>query len=76
MLGAGRRDRLNGRMEMLPVMLDSLAAYPAWLVVACVTVVLAVGLWALVKVVKWMIYALLALVLVGGLGMVVWLLVQ
>ena len=40
------------------------------------TVVLAVGLWALVKVVKWMIYALMALVIVGGLGMVVWLLVQ
>ena len=63
-------------MEMLPVMLDSLAAYPWWFVAACVTVVLAVGLWALIKVVKWLLYALLALVLVGGLGMVVWLLVQ
>ncbi len=63
-------------MEILPVMLDSLAAYPTWLVVACTAVVLAVGFWALVKVVKWMLYALLALVLVGGLAMVVWLLVQ
>ncbi len=76
LLGADRRDRLNGRMELLPVMLDSLAAYPSWFVVACVTVVLAVGIWALVKVVKWMLYALLALVLIGGLGMVVWQLVQ
>jgi len=63
-------------MEMLPVMLDSLAAYPLWFVAACVTVVLAVGLWALVKVVKWMLYALLALVLLGGFSLMGWLLVQ
>jgi hypothetical protein len=63
-------------MEMLPMMLDSLAAYPSWFVVACVTVVLAAGLWALVKVVKWMIYALMALVILGGFTLMAWLLVQ
>jgi hypothetical protein len=55
-------------------MLDSLAAYPPWLVAACATVVLAVGLWAVIKVVKWVLYLLLALVILGGLGAVAWLL--
>ena len=76
LLGADRCGRLNGPMEMLPMMLDSLAAYPSWFVVACVTVVLAAGLWALVKVVKWMIYALMALVILGGFTLMAWLLVQ
>lgn len=61
-------------MDSLNVMLDSLAAYPPWLVAACATVVLAVGLWAVIKVVKWVLYLLLALVILGGLGAVAWLL--
>jgi hypothetical protein len=63
-------------MEMLPTMFDSLAAYPRWFVAACVTVVLAVGIWALIKVVKWVLYLLLALVILGGLVAVGWLLMQ
>lgn len=57
-------------------MLDSLAAYPRWLVVACLTVLLAVAIWVMIKVVKGVLYVLLVLVILGGASTVVWLLLQ
>ncbi len=55
---------------------DALAAYPEWLLVLAATLVLAVGIWLFMKVVKWLLYLVLAIVLVGGVGWAVWLLVQ
>ena len=55
-------------------LLDSLASYPRWFVVACLTVVLAAAIWLLAKLLKGMLYALIGIVLIGGAGMTVWLL--
>lgn len=54
---------------------DSLAGYPRWLVLACVTVLAAAALWLLAKVLKWSLYLLAILVLVAGGGLVLALLV-
>ncbi|MCF7689345.1 MAG: hypothetical protein K9M98_15765 [Cephaloticoccus sp.] len=63
-------------MDQLPPFLESLGEYPRWFVVACLTVVAAVGLWLLVKVLKWTLYLVLAVVLLGGGATVVWLLLH
>ncbi len=63
-------------MESPSTMTDAFAAYPAWLLVLGGTLVLAVAIWLFIKVVKWLLYLLLALVLLGGVGWVVWLLLQ
>jgi hypothetical protein len=55
-------------------MLDSLADYPRWLVVACVTIVLAAAIWVVMKLLKWALWLLLFAVLAIGLGTAVWLL--
>jgi len=55
-------------------LLDSLASYPHWFVVACLTLVVAAVIWLLAKVLKWGLYALVGLVLIGGLGASIWLL--
>lgn len=61
-------------IEHLPtLMLDSLAGYPRWFVAACLTVVLAAGLWAIAKLLKWSLYLLVALVLLAGLAVTAWL---
>jgi len=58
------------------VLLDSLAGYPRWFVAACATVVLAVALWILAKILKWSLYLLIALVVIAGVGATVWLLLK
>jgi len=63
-------------MEQLPPFFDSLAEYPRWFVAACLTVVAALIVWGLIKMLKWTLYLLLALVLIGGAALVVWLLVN
>ncbi len=55
-------------------LLDSVASYPHWFVAACLTVVAAVALWILAKVLKWGLYLLIGLVLLGGAATTVWLL--
>lgn len=54
-------------------LLDSLAGYPRWFVVACATIVLAVAIWIFAKLLKWSLYLLMVLVLIGGLAATVWL---
>jgi hypothetical protein len=63
-------------MDATSPFLESLAAYPRWLVVACLTILAAAGLWVLAKVLKWTLYLVIALVLLGGGAAVVWLLVE
>ena len=70
-------EELNGNRMPTPALspnplLDSLARYPHWFVVACLTVAGVVALWLLVKVLKWSLYLLLGLVAVAGLGATVW----
>jgi hypothetical protein len=57
-------------------LLDSLGAYPPWFVAACLTVVVAVVIWLLAKVLKWAMYLLIGLVLVGGAATTLWLLLH
>ncbi len=54
-------------------LLNSLAGYPRWFVAACLTVVAAVALWILAKLLKWGMYVLLSLVLLAGAAATVWL---
>jgi len=56
--------------------LDSLAAYPRWLVAACLTVVAAALIWVMAKVLKWTLYLLIGLVLIGGAATTIWLLLH
>lgn len=63
-------------MDELPPLFDSLKEYPRWFVVACVTVVAAVGIWLLIKVVKVALYLLLGAVILGGIAAVGWLLLH
>jgi hypothetical protein len=63
-------------VDSLPPITDTLSAYPEWLVVLAGTLVLAVGIWLFMKVVKWLLYLVLALVLIGGVGWAVWLLLE
>ncbi len=62
-------------MDALPPVFESLAEYPRWFVVASLTVVAALIIWGVIKMLKWTLYLLLALVLIGGGGLVIWLLV-
>jgi hypothetical protein len=59
-----------------PTILESLADYPRWFVVACVTVVLAAALWLTIKVLKWTMWLLVFTVLIVGLSTAGWLLWQ
>lgn len=57
-------------------LLDSLAAYPRWFVVACLTIALATLIWVAATLLKWAMRVLIVAVLIGGAGVVVWLLVK
>lgn len=59
-----------------PTMLDSLADYPRWLVVVCVTILLAAVIWVGMKLLKVALWFLLFSVLVVGLGTAAWLFIR
>lgn len=63
-------------MDALPPYLESLREYPRWFVIACMTVVAAVGLWFTAKMLKWTLYLLLTVVLLAGGAAVIWLLLR
>ena len=72
--------RLGGRVLLAvltsapaPTMLDSLADYPRWFVVLCATIVLAVLIWGLMKLLKWTLWLLIFVVVVVGLASAAWL---
>jgi hypothetical protein len=56
--------------------LDSLADYPRWFVVACGTLVAAVLIWVVMKLLKLALWLLIVAVLVVGLGTAAWMLVK
>ena len=53
-----------------------LSAYPRWVVVLVGTLVAALLIWILMKLLKWTLWLLLFVVLFGGIGWAVWLLVH
>lgn len=57
-----------------PMILDSLADYPRWVVVACATIVLGAAIWVVMKLLKWTLWLLLLSVVIIGLGTAAWLL--
>lgn len=57
-------------------LVESLDAYPRWLVVAGATVAIAVALWLFAKLLKWTLMVLFVVVLVGGLAATAWLLLK
>ena len=56
-----------------PTMVDSLADYPRWFVVLCATIVLAVSIWIVMKLLKWTLWLLLIGVLLVGFAGAAWL---
>ena len=63
-------------MAKTSTMLDSLADYPRWFVVACGTIVAAVLIWVTMKLLKLALWLLIFAVLVVGLGTAAWLLIK
>ena len=63
-------------MTQTSTMLDSLADYPRWFVVACGTIVAAVLIWVTMKLLKLALWLLIFAVLVVGLGTAAWLLIK
>ena len=81
MLGAPARTALREAVFIAllskpsaPTILDSLADYPRWVVVACATIVLAAAIWVVMKLLKWTLWLLLLSVVIIGLGTAAWLL--
>jgi uncharacterized membrane protein YhdT len=62
--------------KVAPTVVESLADYPHWFVVTCVTIVAAVLIWLVVKVLKWTLWLLLITVLLVGGAAVVMLLLR
>jgi hypothetical protein len=58
----------------LSPMVKSLADYPDWFVVACLTIVAAVAIWIFAKLLKLTLWLVLVCVLVGGGAAALWLL--
>lgn len=56
-----------------PTMVDSLADYPRWFVVLCATIVLAVSIWIVMKLLKWTLWLLLIGVVLVGFAGAAWL---
>ena len=67
---------LTKAAQLAPTVVDSLADYPRWFVVACLVIVAAVLVWLAVKVLKWALWALLITVLLVGGAVAVTLLVR
>jgi hypothetical protein len=59
---------------LVPTMVNSLADYPQWFVVACLTIVAAVAIWIFAKLLKLALWVVMVLVLVAGGAMALWLL--
>ena len=53
-------------------LIDSVSAYPRWLVIAAATLVAAALVWIVAKLLEWALWLLLIAVLVGGLSWAVW----
>ena len=79
-LGVGRRARLGGLVPPAEVVTHTyfvdLSAYPRWLVVLVGTLLAALAIWILMKLLKWALWLLFFAVLIGGLWWAGWLLLH
>jgi hypothetical protein len=79
-LGVAARARLRGRVLLAEVVTRTwfvdLSDYPRWLVVLGGTLVAALVIWILMKVLKVALWLLFYTVLIGGIGWALWLLVN
>lgn len=75
-LGVGARGALGGGVTAAEasvyVLGIDLSGWPRWALIAAGTLVLTLGLWVAMKVLKWALGLLLGLVLLGGLAWAVW----
>lgn len=62
--------------ETIRVVEYDLGGYPRWVVVLGGTLVLALIIWVMMKLLKWTLWLLLFAVLIGGIAWSAWLLVQ
>ena len=79
-LGLEPGSRLGGAVQLAEVVTHSyfvdLSAYPRWLVVLVGTIVAALAIWILMKLLKWTLWLLFFAILVGGFCWAIWLLLQ
>jgi hypothetical protein len=79
-LGVAAGAGLRGRVSFAEVVTHSwsvdLSAYPRWLVVLAGTMIVAVVLWILMKLLKWALWLLIIGVLLGGFFWAGWELMQ
>ena len=52
--------------------IDSLSSYPRWLVIAAATLVAALLVWLVAKLLEWTLWLILIVVIVGGLAWAAW----
>jgi hypothetical protein len=75
----GLRERMFSVVQVQPhppSFLDAFAGYPPWFQVACLTVLAAVAIWLLGKLLKLAVWVLFFVVLIGGTIATLWLLFQ
>jgi hypothetical protein len=58
------------------VTIIDLSGWPRWLVVLVGTLVLALGIWIAMKLLKWTLWLLFWAVLIGGMAWAIWLLIR
>ena len=79
-LGVAARARLRDAVLLAQVVTKTysadLSGYPQWLVVLVGTLVAALVIWILIKLLKWTLWILLFCVLIGGVLWAMWLLLQ
>jgi len=56
----------------LQALVDSVSGYPRWLIIAAATLVAAVLIWVVAKLLEWALWLLLIAVIVGGLAWAAW----
>jgi hypothetical protein len=56
----------------LQALVDSVSAYPRWLIIAAATLVAVLLIWVVAKLLEWALWLLLIAVIVGGLAWAIW----
>ncbi len=57
-------------------LIDSVSSYPRWLVIAVATLVAALLVWIVAKLLEWTLWLILVVVVVGGLAWAIWALLK
>jgi hypothetical protein len=57
-------------------LIESLSAYPRWLVITAITLIAAALVWIVAKLLEWTLWFLILVILVGGLAWAIWAIVR